>query len=290
MNRSRPLKSQTNLITVLGYSYGEAAMSLRALAFAAAVATAPLSASADEPPPTRLPPPQIATYCCEQTPAVWTGVYIGTNIGGAWSDASWRFPFAEAFSTAPGEHFSSSPSGWIWGGHLGVNYQIHRFVIGAEASYAGTRVGQNTTGPFAASPTDQFSFGADDLFTVTGRIGVVAFHDQFLFYGKGGYASSLVELSALSATGVTAHASQRENGWTVGGGIESRMVSNIIFGLEYNYVNLSGDRFTGVTGGTPPAGPFNFDIHNLQMQSVTARLSVLLGPNACCSEGLIGKY
>jgi hypothetical protein len=68
------------------------------------------------------------------------------------------------------------------------------------------------------------------------------------------------------------------------------MVGNILFGLEYNYVNLPGDRFTGVTGGTGPAGPFNFDINNLQMHTVTARLSILFGPHGCCSEGLIGKY
>ena len=116
------------------------------------------------------------------------------------------------------------------------------------------------------------------------------FHNQFLFYGKGGYASSLVEVNATSSTGVTARASQRENGWVVGGGIESRMVGNILFGLEYNYVSFLGDRVTGVTGGTGPAGPFNFDINNLQMHTVTARLSILFGPHGCCSEGLIGKY
>jgi outer membrane immunogenic protein len=264
-------------------------MNLRALAFAAALIVSPSVASADGLPPP--PPPAVAAYCCEQALPVWTGFYIGTNIGGAWSDPSWRFPFVEAFNTPPGgQSFSPSASGWIWGGQLGLNYQIHHFLIGAEASYAGNRLRDTVTGPLAASPTDQFVIGAADLFTATGRIGVIAFHNQFLFYGKGGYASSLVEVQALSSTGITARASQRENGWVVGAGLESRMVSNVIFGLEYNYVSLAGDRFTGVTGGTGPAGPFNFDIINLQMHTFTARLSVLFGPHACCSEGLIGKY
>jgi outer membrane immunogenic protein len=263
-------------------------MNFRALALAAALIVASSAASADGPP---RPAPQVAaTYCCEQALPLWTGFYIGTNIGGAWSDPNWRFPFVEAFSTTSRQSFSPSASGWIWGGHLGLNYQIHHFLIGAEASYAGNRLNDTITGPFAAGPTDQFTIEATDLFTATGRIGVVAFHNQFLFYGKGGYASSLVEVKATSAAGVTARASQRENGWVVGGGLESRMVSNLIFGLEYNYVSLPSDRFTGVTSGTGPAGPFNFDISNLQMHTFTARLSVLFGPHACCSEGLIGKY
>jgi opacity protein-like surface antigen len=158
------------------------------------------------------------------------------------------FPFAEAFTTAAGQSFSPSASGAIWGGHLGVNYQIRHFVIGAEASYAGGRLSESITGPFAVAPQDHFAIGATDLFTTTGRIGLLTFHDQYLFYGKGGYASSLVEVNATSSTGVTARASHRENGWLIGAGLESRMVSNIIFGLEYNYLSFSGDRISGVTG------------------------------------------
>ena len=53
--------------------------------------------------------------------------------------------------------------------------------------------------------------------TVAGRVGLVAIHNQFLFYGKGGYASALVDVSATSATGVTAHQRRREDGWVIGG-------------------------------------------------------------------------
>jgi outer membrane immunogenic protein len=260
----------------------------RALAVVAGLIVAPAVAIADglpQPPP----PPVAVGYCCEQVRPVWSGLYIGTNIGGIWSDPNWRFPFAEAFNTTPGQSFSSSDGEWIWGGHLGLNYQVHRFVIGAEVSYAGVGRQIPLTGPFPAAPADQFIFGATDLFTATGRIGVTAFHDQYLFYGKAGYANSQMELQATSSTGVTARASQRENGWIVGGGLESRLISNLIFGVEYDYVSFAGDRFSGTTGGTVPAGPFNFDMGKLQTQTVTLRLSVLFGPGACC-EGLLGKY
>ena len=259
----------------------------RTLAVAAAIMAAPLAASADGPPPSRPLPPATAAYCCEQ-PAVWTGFYIGTHIGAAWSDPDWGFPFVESFNTAAGQNFSTSASGLLWGGHLGLNYQINRFLIGAEVSYAGNRLSSLVTGPFPPATTDQFVIDAADLFTATGRVGII--HGQYLLYGKAGYASSLIELNAASGGGVTAQASRRESGWTVGGGLEARMVSNIIFGLEYDFVSLGSDRFTTVTSGTVPGGPFNADIDNLHMHTFVARLSVLFGPHACCSEGLIGKY
>jgi opacity protein-like surface antigen len=198
----------------------------------------------------------------------------------------------ESFSTIPGEAFSPSASGAIWGGHIGINYQFHGFLVaGVEVGYAGTWFGSKTTGPFAGAPLDQFRLTSPDLLTVAGRFGYV-FHDQYLFYGKAGYASSLFELNAVSAASipvVTAHAQERENGWLLGVGFESRIISNIIFGLEYNYIGFSGDRFSGLTAPAP-GGPFNADIGNPQMQTFVARLSILFGPQACCGEGVLGKY
>jgi len=109
-------------------------------------------------------------------------------------------------------------------------------------------------------------------------------------YAKTGYANSQLELTAGSSAGVVARAAQREGGWLVGAGLESRIVSNIIFGLEYNYVGLAGDRFRSVTAGTITGAPFNADIDNAHMHTVLARLSILFGPHACCGEGLLGKY
>jgi len=60
--------------------------------------------------------------------------------------------------------------------------------------------------------------------------------------------------------------------------------------LEYNYIGFASDRFSTLTGGTTPGVPFNADIGNPHMQTFVARLSILFGPNACCSEGVLGKY
>src|SRR5262249_51265219 len=162
-------------------------------------------------------------------------------------------------------------------------------VVGAEASFAGDSVKASTTGPFAASPSDRFVLDAADLFTITGRLGWVV-HEQYLFYAKGGYANALIELSAASATGVTARASEREHGWVVGVGLDTRIISNILFGLEYNFIGFSGERFAGVTRGPLVGGPFTADIGDLHVQTFVARFSILFGPYACCGEGLLGKY
>ena len=66
-------------------------MDSRTLAVVAGLIASPAVALADGLPPPP-PPPVAATYCCEQAPPVWSGFYIGTNIGGAWNDPHWRFP------------------------------------------------------------------------------------------------------------------------------------------------------------------------------------------------------
>jgi outer membrane immunogenic protein len=261
-------------------------MHVRALAAATAILLMTMAAQADGLPPG--PPPPVAVACCEP-PVLWTGVYLGTHLGGVWGDETWSFPLVQSFSTIPGQGFSPSGSGAIWGGHIGINYQFQHYVIGAEVGYAGNGLSAAVTGPFASTPQDQFRVDAVDLFTLAGRLGYV-FHDQYLFYGRAGYANSLVEVSARSAMGIAARASERENGWLIGAGVESRVISNVLFGLEYNYIGFASDRFSTLTGGTTPGVPFNADIGNPHMQTFVARLSILFGPNACCSEGVLGKY
>jgi outer membrane immunogenic protein len=262
-------------------------MNIRALAVVVALTAIPNAARADEPPPSA-PPPAPVAYCCE-SPAIWTGIYIGGHVGGSWGDPTWTFPFAEVFNTAPGQSFPTSGSGAIGGGQIGFNYQVHRhFLIGVEVSYAGSGFSDTVVGPIAGFPLDRFTVSASDLLLVTGRLGYV--HGQYLFYGKAGFASANVEVNANSASGTTASASARENGWTVGAGLESRIISNIIFGLEYNYVSLPGDRFTGVTAGAVPGTPFHADIDDLHMHTFVARLSILFGPQTCCGEGVLGKW
>ena len=264
-----------------------AAMNVRLLTTVVVLGVAPLAAHADgfRPAPGSAP----AAGCCEYVPAPdWTGYYIGFQVGGVWSDRHWSFPFAESFNTLAGQGFSHSGDGAAFGGQLGINYQISHILVGVELTGAWSGLDDTRIGVLPVLPLNRFKISSGDLYTLTGRLGYV--YDKFLFYGKAGYANASVDVSAVSSTGIFASANQRENGWTVGGGLEMRLYSDVLFGVEYNFIDLSSDRFTAVTTGTTANLPFHADISDIHTQTVMARLSVLFGPNACCHEGLFGKY
>jgi outer membrane immunogenic protein len=275
----------TAFACIVIYPGALAAMNVRLLTAAVALGLAPLAANADGLP--SAPAPVAANCCAYVPPPDWSGYYAGFHLGGVWSERNWSFPFAESFNTAAGQGFSLSADGAVIGGQLGFNYQITNILVGGEVTGAFTDLEETRIGPLIGAPLNRFKISSQDLFTVAGRLGYV--HDKFLFYGKGGYANAGVDVSAIN-TGITAGTNQRMNGWTVGGGIEMRLYSEILFGIEYNFIDFSGDRFTGFTTGSSPGLPFHADINDIHTQSVVARLSVLFGPNACCNQGLIGKY
>ena len=82
------------------------------------------------PPPVYLPPPPVFT---------WTGIYIGGQVGYAWSSGNFKFFGVDPIS---GIAFSASgdpnPNGVIGGGHVGYQYQINQWVLGIEGSVDGT--------------------------------------------------------------------------------------------------------------------------------------------------------
>jgi outer membrane immunogenic protein len=243
-------------------------MHLRTLLLAAALGT-PAAALADG---MASPPlPYVPT---------WSGVYAGFQAGGAWSDTGWAFPFLETFNTAPGQHFATSPSGPLFGGQAGINRQFGGVVLGAEIAFAGTEVRETLTVP-SLFGDERFKTSISDLLTVTGRAGIPL--GNSLIYGKAGFANALVDLRTQApATGISAAASRREDGWTVGAGWEYRIGRSLVFGVEYDYVDFAATRFGGETG---IPGPFHVDFGDVHMQMVVARLSILLdrGPTASAS-------
>ena len=247
-------------------------MKFRSLMIATTALLLPGAASADG------MPSRTGYVCCESP--TWSGAYAGFNAGGAWADAEWTFPFVENYNTAPGQHFSTSPQGAIVGMQAGVNYQVGVFLVGAEATFAGSNMVETLTGPVTASlPSDRLRTEISNLFTVTGRLGVAA--DKWLIYGKGGYANSNVDVKAFSGSAspvpdVTANANRAADGWVVGGGLEYRLRRSLVLGIEYNYVDLGTSRLSSTTGGAAPGGPFNVDLGDVHFQTVTARLSILL--------------
>jgi len=219
--------------------------------------------------------PPAAACCAAPT---WSGVYAGFAAGAAFADTGWGFPFVESFNTAPGQHFATRPDGGLAGGQVGINQQLGQqlggIVLGAELAFVGTEARETLTS-LPAFAQERFKTSLSDLLTITGRAGVPI--GNFLLYGKAGYADAHVDLGALSvATGTSADASRTEGGWTAGAGWEWRIGRSLIFGVEYDYVDLSSSRLSGVTGGAAPGLPFHVDLDSVRSQTVMARLSILL--------------
>jgi outer membrane immunogenic protein len=225
------------------------------------------------------PRPAPGVTLAYDAPASWSGLYVGTQSGFTWSNSGWRFPFDEYYNTAAGQRFSLDPDGWLYGGHVGVNHQMGAWVVGAEVSYSGLAVSERRVGPIATFPQDQFQTKIEDLLLVTGRVGYAA-NNNLLVYGRAGYANAEVTIDAFSGppgAGVLGHDSKRLDGWTLGVGAEWRFHPNMSFGLEYNYIDLNGSRYSSTTTGTSVGLPFNVDLDDTQIHTVMARFNILFG-------------
>ena len=200
----------------------------------------------------------------------WTGLYFGGHAGFASSDVDWTF-----FNGAVTETFQQSSSGFMGGGHIGIQQHLQsNIVVGAEVSWSALDHDETSRALLTAnrSRTSQI----DDLFLATVRLGVAM--DRWLPYVKGGYANFDVSFRTfVTSTGQpTTQSGDRENGWTVGAGLEYALAPNVVLGVEYNYVRLNIDNrnqfvFPGFIA-PETVSDASADIH-----SVSGRISFKLG-------------
>jgi outer membrane immunogenic protein len=153
----------------------------------------------------------------------WTGFYVGINGGGGWGTGSIN-------------PIDLNPSGGVFGGQAGYNWQSGQFVWGAEADIQWS--GLEDSGPCRGGRTCEIS---NDWFgTVRGRVGYAGW-DRTMIYATGGFAYGNVEASVTGRQGI----SNTGTGWTVGGGVEYAIPNNWWgFGgnwtarVEYLFVDL----------------------------------------------------
>jgi outer membrane immunogenic protein len=147
----------------------------------------------------------------------WTGFYLGINGGGGWGRSQWDG--VDRFDV----------SGGVIGGTIGYNWQINRVVLGAEGDidWSGIR---GTTTVFCPPGCNTRNYW---LATVRGRLGYA--FDRFLPYLTAGLAVGNINASLLGFPGGTV----TNAGWTVGGGLEVGIVSNVSLKAEYLFVDLS---------------------------------------------------
>jgi outer membrane immunogenic protein len=161
----------------------------------------------------------------------WTGVYVGVNAGGGFGgNATGQLgPFI----------FKGAANGFLGGATVGYNYQIGRFVIGAEGDFDWSNLG-NKAGIFGGLFT--LKTKANWLATARARVGWTPW-DTALVYVTGGAAFTNATENLL-IFGALLKDSRTHTGWTVGAGVETALGhSNWTVKAEYLYTRFGGEKY-----------------------------------------------
>ena len=243
-----------------------------ALALASSLATTSAALAADLPGPV-LPP------IYKEPPIVynWTGLYIGGNIGAAWSGLS-----GSNFSDTLGSTFTAPTNvQFMGGGQIGVNYEFWGgVVIGAEAMF--DWLPKTVNAQITATAPDGTAAFIDTinnrwLTTATGRLGYA--WDRVLLYGKGGGAWVGASNPGISIGGVPTSLTSGNNtnfGWTAGFGLEWAFWNNWSLRAEYDYIGLPSQTFTVAPGPTTFGGDV-ITFNNRSISIMTAAVNYKFG-------------
>jgi outer membrane immunogenic protein len=188
----------------------------------------------------------------------WTGIYVGVNAGyGRQRGDAVEFstdsiiPVNFGDSTAPsrGTIGDIGARGWFGGGQIGFNHQFApHWVAGIEADIQHSEIDDGVAGLFT-NPNGTFPIaGAASLRlkwfgTVRGRIGVTPL-PNWLIYATGGFAYGQVDYGVVAREvppGALFQAelnAQNKTGYAVGGGVEHRVLPNLSWKAEYQYIDL----------------------------------------------------
>jgi outer membrane immunogenic protein len=210
-------------------------------------------------------------------PYSWTACYLGGHGGYGTGRAEFADPTGANFAP-PGSTVTPKPSGGIFGGQVGCDYQFDpNWVVGIEGDWAWANLKDTVTDPFfsrKAGPNSLFAKN-DEISSVTGRVGYS--WDRVLFYGKGGAVWAHDKYSVtLAPTGIgpvfppptTFNASDTRFGGTVGGGIEWAFLGNWSARAEFDYYNFGSHTLTlsSAAGTAIPA--------NIKQQFATITLGI----------------
>ncbi|NVN88701.1 MAG: porin family protein [Rhodopseudomonas sp.] len=212
---------------------------------AAVFALAAPAAAADLGPRTTAKAP---AYSAPELVYNWTGFYIGGHLGGAFAGDS---------------NIESNSGRFLGGVQGGADFQFARnWVVGVEAQYSWLPSNNNNGGvPFPGGAL--VTQDTKGLGSVTGRLGYT--WGPALLYGKGGYAfrDSNLDVSVAGApVGFTTNGN-RNNGYTVGAGLEYMFAPNWSAKAEYQYYKFDNTSFTGGPAGVLGAS-FRNDEHTVK--------------------------
>ncbi len=179
----------------------------------------------------------------EYRPSLWSGLYAGGSIGGAFADFGIiedAFDNVKEFSNATGFRKTSNDSDTITGGvHIGYNIQKGKVVFGIEGdiSFLNSELSAReeeriTVGQDTFDYSEKESVNLEYLASLRGRIGVAG--NKSLVYATAGVAFTEFNISSDEVESVNGEVffsdsdslSKSLTGLVVGGGLEYKLWQN----------------------------------------------------------------
>jgi outer membrane immunogenic protein len=206
-------------------------------------------------------------------PWTWTGVYIGGDVGGAWSDNTSSFtplPSPAVFGALPTSG-NTGGSAFAGGFYAGYNYQFSpAFVVGIEGDWTGMRAtgAYNQAAVFPGGgiiPGSSIAMNTEVEWATTlrGRLGYLIWPNLML-YGTGGGAWGKIQYAGNANDGIAYSAGAQFNntssGWVAGGGLEWAPFSGfgLLLRVEYLYYDFTSGQSAIATAPGFPGIPSGF--------------------------------
>jgi outer membrane immunogenic protein len=168
------------------------------------------------------PPPEPAFFD-------WSGIYVGGHIG---------YGYGQADIVLGNQVLRLDSEGFLGGVQGGWNYQMGRFVLGAELDFSFADINSDNSN----NATANVSSSTPWIATATTRLGYT--WDRFLVYGKVGAAFAQFDYNINNVA-----ASETRVGYALGAGLEWLIAGNWSAKAEYNYLDFgrSAVDFNGVS-------------------------------------------
>jgi outer membrane immunogenic protein len=208
-------------------------------------------------------------------PFSWTGFYFGEH------DGMFDGHVNSTYIQPPNSAHSTSRDIDEFGGHIGYQHQFGSLVAGVEAAYSVPTSfwGKDTWGTSLSGTANCLQFNGPGSIcqnrinsTATAGLRLGWAHDRFLMFASGGWAYGSMETrtSLLGVPNPLSVAKASTDGWYYGGGVEYALTNHIIYGLEYQHLDLGSGTF--VTGLAANNRTFSANADVVRM-----RFSILFG-------------
>jgi outer membrane immunogenic protein len=183
----------------------------------------------------------------------WSGIYVGGQIGEAYSSSTWSDPFAPTTN----DNFTSW--GFLGGAQVGANAQFDRLVIGVEGDFSWLNSNSQGTDSLGEALNTNVQWTS----TVAGRVG--AAFNRLLVYGKGGLALAEDQSSLTDLQGNTATDSFLRTGWMAGAGLEYALDDNWSAKIEYDYLDFGAQSLNFTTPIESVTSSGSLDVQELKV-------------------------